>query len=293
MKAGFVSFIGRPNAGKSTLLNRLVGTKLAIVSDKPQTTRNRILGVRNYPDAQVVFLDTPGIHRPLHRMNVRMVDAAVDTIREVDVLCLVVDVTEPLGKGDRFVLDLVKDAKAPVFLVLNKIDLIKKARLLPLMQQYSEMGSFAEIVPVSASTGDNVDRLERALLDRLPEGAPLYPADYLTDQPERFFASEIVREKLLQFTRAEIPFSSAVVVDKFEEPDRPGGLMSLHCTIVVDRESQKPIVIGRGGEMIKRIGTAAREDLERFFDTKVFLDLHVRVKSEWREDERVLNDLGM
>jgi GTPase len=293
MKAGFVSFIGRPNAGKSTLLNRLVGTKLAIVSDKPQTTRNRILGVRNYPDAQVVFLDTPGIHRPLHRMNVRMVDAAVDTIREVDVLCLVVDVTEPLGKGDRFVLDLVKDAKAPVFLVLNKIDLMKKVRLLPLMQQYSEMGSFAEIVPVSAATGDNVDRLERALLDRLPEGEPLYPADYLTDQPERFFASEIVREKLLQFTRAEIPFSSAVVVDKFEEPERAGGLMSLHCTIVVDRESQKPIVIGRGGEMIKRIGTAAREDLERFFDTKVFLDLHVRVKSEWREDERVLNDLGM
>jgi len=293
MKAGFVSFIGRPNAGKSTLLNRLVGTKLAIVSDKPQTTRNRILGVRNYPDAQVVFLDTPGIHRPLHRMNVRMVDAAVDTIREVDVLCLVVDVTEPPGKGDRFVLDLVKDAKAPVFLVINKIDLIKKVRLLPLMQQYSEMGSFAEIVPVSATTGDNVDRLERALLDRLPEGEPLYPADYLTDQPERFFASEIVREKLLQFTRAEIPFSSAVVVDKFEEPERPGGLMTLCCTIVVDRESQKPIVIGRAGEMIKRIGTAAREDLERFFNTKVFLDLHVRVKSEWREDERVLNDLGM
>ena len=293
MKAGFVSFIGRPNAGKSTLLNRLVGTKLAIVSDKPQTTRNRILGVRNYPDAQVVFLDTPGIHRPLHRMNVRMVDAAVDTIREVDVLCLVVDVTEPPGKGDRFVLDLVKEAKAPVFLVLNKIDLIKKVRLLPLMQQYSQLGTFAEIVPVSAATGDNVDRLERALLDRLPVGEPLYPADYLTDQPERFFAGEIVREKLLQFTRAEIPFSSAVVVDKFDEPEREGGLMKLHCTIVVDRESHKPIVVGRGGEMIKRIGTAAREDLERFFDTKVFLDLHVRVKTEWREDERVLNDLGM
>jgi len=293
MKAGFVSFIGRPNAGKSTLLNRLVGTKLAIVSDKPQTTRNRILGVRNYPDAQIVFLDTPGIHRPLHRMNVRMVDAAVDTIREVDVLCLVVDVTEPTGKGDRFVLDLVKEAKAPVFLVLNKIDLIKKVRLLPLMQQYSQLATFAEIVPVSAATGDNVDRLERALLDRLPEGEPLYPADYLTDQPERFFAGEIVREKLLQFTRAEIPFSSAVVVDKFDEPEREGGLMKLHCTIVVDRESHKPIVVGRGGEMIKRIGTAAREDLERFFDTKVFLDLHVRVKTEWREDERVLNDLGM
>jgi GTPase len=293
MKAGFVSFIGRPNAGKSTLLNRLVGTKLAIVSDKPQTTRTRILGVRNYPDAQVVFLDTPGIHRPLHRMNVRMVDAAVDTIREVDVLCLVVDVTEPPGKGDRFVLDLIKDARSPVFLLLNKIDLIKKARLLPLMQQYSEMGNFAEIVPVSAATGDNLDRLERVLLDRLPEGEALYPADYLTDQPERFFAAEIVREKLLQFTHAEIPFSSAVVVDRFEEPERPGGLMKLHCTIVVDRESQKPIVVGRGGEMIKRIGTAAREDLERFFDTKVFLDLHVRVKTEWREDEHLLNDIGL
>jgi GTP-binding protein Era len=293
MKTGFVSFIGRPNAGKSTLLNRLVGTKLAIVSDKPQTTRTRILGVRNYPDAQVVFLDTPGIHRPLHRMNVRMVDTAVDTIREVDVLCLVVDVTEPLGKGDRFVLDLVKDAKAAVFLVLNKIDLIKKARLLPMMQQYSEMGTFAEIVPVSAASGDNVDRLERAILDRLPEGEALYPADYLTDQPERFFAAEIVREKLLQFTHAEIPFSSAVVVDKFEEPENPKALMKLYCTIVVDRESQKPIVVGRGGEMIKRIGIAAREDLERFFDTRVFLDLHVRVKAEWREDEQVLDDIGL
>jgi GTP-binding protein Era len=293
MKTGFVSLIGRPNAGKSTLVNRLVGTKLAIVSDKPQTTRTRILGVRNYPDAQVVFLDTPGIHRPLHRMNVRMVDAAVDTIREVDVLGLVVDVTEPPGKGDRFVLDLVKDAKAPVFLILNKIDLIKKTRLLPLIQQYSGLATFAEIVPVSAGTGDNVDRLERAIIDRLPEGEALYPADYLTDQPERFFAAELVREKLLQFTHAEIPFSSAVVVDKFEEPEQPKGLLKLYCTIVVDRESHKPIVVGRGGDMIKRIGIAAREDLERFFDTKVFLDLHVRVKSEWREDEHVLDDIGL
>jgi GTPase len=296
MKTGVVSFIGRPNAGKSTLLNRLVGTKLAIVSDKPQTTRNRILGVKNYPDAQVVFLDTPGIHRPLHRMNVRMVDTAVDTIREVDVLGLVVDVMEPPGKGDRFVLDLVKDAEARVFLILNKIDLVKKSKLLPIMQKYSELGSFAEIIPVSAGTGDNVDRLERTIIDQLPEGEPRYPADYLTDQPERFFASEIVREKLLQFTHAEIPFSSAVVVDRFEEPEDAGGrkgLLKLYCTIVVDRESQKPIILGRGGDMIKRIGIAAREDLERFFDTRVFLDLHVRVKSEWREDETVLNDIGV
>jgi GTPase len=293
MKYGFVSLIGRPNAGKSTLLNRLVGSKLAIVSNKPQTTRNRILGVRNYPDAQVVFLDTPGIHRPLHRMNVRMVEAAFDTIQEVDVLGLVVDVMEPPGKGDRFVLDRIKDAKVPIVLILNKIDLIRKTNLLPIMQQYGELGTFDEIIPVSAGTGDNVDRLERLLIDRLPEGEPQYPADYLTDQPERFFAAEIVREKVLQFTHAELPFSSAVIIDRFEEPDRPGGLLKLYCTIVVERESQKPIILGRGGEMIKRIGVAAREDLEKFFDTKVFLDLHVRVKSEWREDEGLLDDIGL
>jgi GTP-binding protein Era len=293
MKTGFVSFIGRPNAGKSTLLNRIIGTKLAIVSDKPQTTRNRILGVKNYPDAQVVFLDTPGIHRPLHRMNVRMVDVAVDTIREVDVLGLMVDVTEPPGKGDRFVIDLIKHTTSPVFLIINKIDLVKKSRLLPIMQQYSELGSFAEIIPVSAGTGDNVDRLERVIIDALPEGEPRYPPDYLTDQPERFFAAEIVREKLLQFTHAEIPFSTAVVIDRFEEPDTPKGLLKLYCTIVVDRDSQKPIILGRGGEMIKRIGVAAREDLEKFFDTRVFLDLHVRVKNEWREDPTVLNDIGL
>lgn len=331
MKSGFVSLIGRPNAGKSTLLNRLVGTKLAIVSDKPQTTRTRILGVRNYPDAQVVFLDTPGIHRPLHRMNARMVDRAVETIREVDVLALVVDVAEPPGKGDRFMLDLVRDAKAPVFLILNKVDLVRKPKLLPVIDRYAKLGRFAEIVPISAATGENVDRLERAIIDRLPAGERLYPDDYLTDQPERFFAAEIVREKLLQFTYAEIPFSSAVVIDRFEEPDvfssgnaEPSGaprrqaqgrpersrsskrsppegeaprekkdVLRLFCTIVVDRESQKPILVGRGGEMIKRIGTAAREELERFFNTRVFLDLHVRVKSEWREDDSVLNDIGV
>jgi GTP-binding protein Era len=297
MKAGFVSLIGRPNAGKSTLLNRLVGTKLAIVSDKPQTTRTRILGVRNYPDAQVVFLDTPGIHRPLHRMNRRMVDTAVETIREVDILGLVIDASERQGKGDQYVVDLAKSATAPVFLILNKIDLMRKSRLLPVIDEYSRMAEFAEIVPVSAATGDNVDRLERVIIDRLPEGERLYPEDYLTDQPERFFAAEIVREKLLQFTHAEIPFSSAVIVDRFEEvPEGTAAseaVLGLYCSIVVDRESQKPIVIGRGGDMIKRIGTAAREELERFFGTRVFLDLHVRVKSLWREDDRILGEIGM
>jgi GTPase len=293
MKSGFVSLIGRPNAGKSTLLNRLVGTKLAIVSDKPQTTRNRILGVRNYPDAQVVFLDTPGIHRPLHRMNVRMVEAAIDTIREVDVLGVVADASEAGGKGQQFVLDLVRNVEAPVFLILNKVDLIRRSRLLPMIDEHARSGLFAEIVPVSAATGENVDRLERAIIDRLAEGEPLYPTDYLTDQPERFLAAEIVREKVLQFTRDEIPFSSAVLVDLFEEPETTTSILKLYCTILVERESQKPIVIGRGGEMIKRIGTAAREDLERFFGTRVFVDLRVAVKSEWRENERVLSDLGM
>jgi GTP-binding protein Era len=293
VKAGFISFIGRPNAGKSTLMNRLVGAKLAIVSDKPQTTRTRILGVRNYPGAQVVLLDTPGIHRPLHRMNVRMVDAAIETIGEVDILGLVVDAAEPSGKGDRFVVDLVKDVKAPVFLILNKIDLIRKSKLLPIIDRYRQEGDFAEIVPVSASNGENVDRLEKAIIEGLPEGERLYPADFLTDRPERFFAAEIVREKLLQFTHSEIPFSSAVVIDRFDEASGDPPLLKLYCTIVVDRESQKPIVVGKGGDMVKRIGTAAREELERFFSARVYLELHVRVKSEWREDDRVLTELGL
>lgn len=294
MKSGFISFVGRPNAGKSTLLNRIIGAKLAIVSDKPQTTRTRILGVKNYPDAQLIVLDTPGIHRPLHRMNVRMVDTALDTIGAVDILGLVLDVGERIGKGDQFVLDLVKDVKIPVFLILNKIDLIKKSKLLPLIQGFSESGTFAEIVPVSAATGENVERLEQAIIARLPEGPALYPDDYLTDQPERAMAAEIVREKLLQLTHAEIPFSSAVVMDRFEEPTgEGGGILRMYCTIVVDRESQKPIIVGKGGQMIKQIGMAAREELERFFSTRVFLDLHVKVKSDWREDERVLQDIGV
>ncbi|MGE0451792.1 MAG: GTPase Era [Vicinamibacterales bacterium] len=293
MKSGFVSLVGRPNAGKSTLLNRLVGSKLAIVSDKPQTTRNRILGVRNYPDAQVIFLDTPGIHRPLHRMNVRMVDAALETIREVDILGLVVDASASFGRGEQYVFDLMKDVKIPVFLILNKIDLIKKPRLLPMMDEFSRRGAFAEIIPISAATGLNVDRLERVIVDRLPEGPSLYPEDYLTDQPERVLVAEIVREKLLQSTHSELPFSSAVLIDRFEEPENASGVLRLYCTIVVERASQKPIVVGRGGEMIKRIGTAAREELERLLSTRVYLDLHVRVKEDWRDDERVLRDLGV
>jgi GTP-binding protein Era len=293
MKSGFVALIGRPNAGKSTLLNRLVGQKLAIVSDKPQTTRNRIIGVRNYPDAQVVFVDTPGVHRPLHRLNVRMLDAALDALKEVDVVTAVVDATEPPGGGDRFLMDALRKVDTPRVLALNKVDRLQKEALLPIIERYDRDVGFADIVPISALTGDNVDRLEEVLRARLPEGEALYPEDFLTDQPERFFVAEMVREQVLQHTHAELPFASAVIIDRFEEPETSGGLLRLYCTILVERESQKPIVVGKGGAMIKAIGTAARKELERFFDAKVFLDLRVKVRADWREDERALDELGL
>ena len=292
MKSGFVSFIGRPNAGKSTLLNRIVGHKLAIVSDKPQTTRTRIVGVKNYPEGQVVFVDTPGVHKPTHRMNVRMVDLAIESMREVDVVTLVVDVAVKEGPGDRRMLEMMKEVTAPVILALNKVDLINKNRLLPILERYQQAHSFVEFVPLSALDGTNVDTLERLFLQHLPQGEPMYPADYVTDQPDSFMAAEIVREQVLQLTRDELPHSTAVVVDRFEEPEGKGPL-ELYCTILVERESQKPIVVGKAGAMIKAIGTAARLGLEEHFGQKVFLDLHVKVKSEWRDDERVLDDLGL
>jgi len=290
--AGFVALVGRPNAGKSTLLNALVGTKVAIVSDKPQTTRNRILGVRNRPDGQIVFIDTPGIHRPMHRMNVRMVDVAMQSMSQADVVCAVTDASEAVGGGDRFLADALSKVKVPVVLALNKIDLIEKPALLPVMERWSRMAAFADIVPVSALAGENVDQLADVLTRLLPEGDPLYPPDYLTDQPERSYVAEIIREKLLQHTRDELPFSSAVLVDRFEDTDERG-LMRLYCTIVVDRESQKPIIIGRAGSMIKQIGTEARQELEAFFATKIFLDLRVKTRAGWREDSRVLDQLGV
>ena len=291
-KAGYVSLVGRPNAGKSTLLNRLIGEKIAIVSDKPQTTRTRILGVKNYPEGQIAFVDTPGIHRPLHRLNVRMVDSAVDTLREVDVIVLVFDASTRPGHGDEYVSALLKDVQIPAVLVLNKIDLVAKAKLLPLIDQAQRWHDFAAIVPVSAATGDGLDRLERVLLEQLPEGEPGFPEDYLTDQPERAMVAEMVREKVLQHTRHELPFSTAVVVDEFNEEERDR-LLRLYCTIFVETESQKPIVIGRGGEMIKQIGTDARRDLEAFFGTKVFLDLRVKVNPDWRNNDRVLDGIGL
>jgi GTPase len=293
VKSGFVSLLGRPNAGKSTLLNRIVGQKLAIVSDKPQTTRTRVVGVKNYEgQGQVVFVDTPGVHKPTHRMNVRMVDVALEAMREVDVLTLVVDASVKPGRGDRYMLDLLTDVTTPTILALNKVDLVAKHRLLPLIDQYQKAHAFTEFVPLSAVDGTNVDVLEKLLLEQLPEGEPLYPPDYLTDQQERFFASEIVREQVLRLTRDELPHSTAVIIDKFEEAG-PDGIINIYATILVDRESQKPIVIGKGGSMIKEIGTAAREELIHHFESKVYLDLHVKVKSEWRNDERLLDELGI
>ena len=295
MQVGFVSLIGRTNAGKSTLLNRVVGTKLAIVSDKPQTTRNRILAVRNYSGdraAQVIFVDTPGIHRPLHKMNVRMVGVALESIGDVDLVALVRDATDSVGAGDRFVLKSLEQARIPVILVLNKIDRIAKTRLLPLIDWYRREREFSAIVPVSALTGDGVAILEREIIGQLPEGEPLYPDDFLTDQPERVLAAETVREKVLRYTHAELPFRTAVVVDKFDE-DTERGVLRLYCSILVERTSQKPIVIGHAGTMVRKIGTEARQDLERFFGTRVFLDLHVKVSAEWRDSDWILDQAGV
>jgi len=293
VKSGFVSLIGRPNAGKSSLLNRIIGEKIAIVSDKPQTTRHRIRGVKNYPDGQTVFVDTPGIHRPLHRMNVRMVDSAVETLAEVDVVGVVVDGAESPGAGLRYLLDVVKNTKARTILIVNKIDLVKKHKLLPVLDQLSKERDWHAIVPVSALSGDNVAHLETVILDALPEGEALYPADYLTDQPERDMVAEMIREQVLRVTRDELPFSTAVLIDKFQEPTAEDHMTRIWATILVERDSQKPIVIGRGGEMIREIGTTARREIEAFLQNRVFLDLRVAVREQWREDERTLDQIGV
>jgi GTP-binding protein Era len=289
-KYGIVALIGRPNAGKSTLLNRILGQKVAIVSAKPQTTRNRIVGILNEPRGQIAFLDTPGIHKPLHKLNVRMMEHVRTALAEADVLAVMIDATEPFGRGDQFVLDMLRVQTNKRVAVLNKIDLLKKNKLLPLIQQYSETGLFDEIVPLSATTGDGVDQLLEIFFKSLPPGEPQYPREDVTTQPERFFAAEIVREKLLRYTSDELPYTTAVAVERWEEEDQKN-LIKIYATIVVERETQKPIVIGKGGDMIKRIGTEARQELETILGAKVYLDLHVAVHERWREDERFLGEL--
>lgn len=289
--AGFVTVVGRPNAGKSTLVNRLVGQKVAIVSDKPQTTRNRILAVCNRPHAQLVLVDTPGIHKPMHTMNRRMVDTARKSIGQGDVVLWISDVTERFGAGERFVADLLKKAGLPVLLGLNKIDLLRdKKRLLPIIDTYRTLLDFAEIVPLSAQTGENVERLEQLLIAHLPEGDKLYPDDFLTDLPERFFVSEMIRERILEKTREELPYTTGVVVESFKED---GELVRIEATILVERESQKGILIGRGGGMLKAIGSEARRDIEAFLGARVYLGLFVKVKENWRESADVLQQMGL
>jgi GTP-binding protein Era len=292
---GIVALTGRPNAGKSTLLNRILGHKVSIVSPKPQTTRNRIVGILNDPRGQMAFLDTPGIHRPLHKLNVRMMDHVRSSLTEADVIALIVDATEEFGKGDQFVIDLLRQEKeqnpdAKRFVLLNKIDLLKKHKLLPLMERYHAFGIFDEIIPISAATGEGVDALIELLFKTVAPGEALYPKEDYTTQPERFFAAEIVREKVLQHTSEELPYTTAVSVERFEE-DEETNFITIYATIFVERDSQKPIVIGRQGSMIKRIGTEARTELEAILGAKVFLDLHVSVHERWREDERFLGEL--
>lgn len=288
-RSGFVALVGRPNVGKSTLLNRILGEKVAIISDKPQTTRTRILGVKHLPGAQMVFLDTPGIHKPKFELNKRMVEVALHVLDEVDLVFFMVEATEPPGHGDRFVLERLKERDVPVVLVVNKVDLVKKLRLLPLIDEYRRMHEFADIVPVSAKTGDGVDHLLALALARMPEGPAYFPDDVVTDQSMRVLAAEIVREKLLQKTRDELPFAIAVGIDSFKQEGR---MARIGATIYVEKDSQKAIVIGKHGQILKDVGTYARIDMENLFGMKVFLELWVKVKGSWRQDERMLVELG-
>ncbi len=271
-------------------MNRLVGQKVAIVTPKPQTTRNRILAIANRPGAQLVFFDTPGLHKPRHQMDRMMLDAAVQSLKSVDVVLLLIDIEQPFGKGDEHVLGLIQDVALPVVLGINKVDARRKEEILPIIESYRHKHDFVDIVPFSALTGDNVDRLEEVLVKYLPEGEALYPEETLTELPERFFVAEMVREKILRLTREEVPHSAAVVVDSWEEGPK---LTRIEASILVERESQKGILVGRGGAMMKSIGTAARADAERFLGTKVFLGLHVKVRGDWRENKQILTDLGL
>ena len=289
-RAGFVTVVGRPNVGKSTLVNRLVGQKVAIVSNKPQTTRNRILAVMARPGAQLVLFDTPGIHKPMHEMNRRMVQTAVRGVGQGDLVLWLVEVGESPGGGDRFVRDVLVRAGRPVILGLNKIDRVSRPEILPAIDAYRGMMDFVDVVPFSALKGDNVDRLEEVLLTHLPEGPALYPEDFLTDQPERFFVAEMVRERILHHTRQEIPYASGVVIESFKEEE---GLVRIHAVIYVERDSQKGILIGRGGSMLKTIGTEARRQIEEFLGTRVYLELFVKVRSGWRESEQILGEMGL
>ncbi len=287
-KSGFISIIGQPNVGKSTLLNAILGEKIAIISNKPQTTRNRILGVKNLPEAQLIFLDTPGIHKPKHKLGMAMVRTALDACKEVDLILLMVEPEEPGHEGRR-IIENIKSLNRPVFLLINKVDTITKQKILPLIEHYRRIFDFSEIIPISALKLDNLDRLLEMVIKYMPEGPKYYPDELVTDQLERFMVAEIIREKIMEQTMEEIPYSIAVVIEEFNEGEK---LVSIRALIYVERDSQKGILIGKGGRMLKEIGTLARKDIEGLLGTKVFLELWVRVKKDWRQDERVLREFG-
>jgi GTPase len=289
LKSGFVSIIGRPNSGKSTLLNKLIGDKISIVTDKPQTTRNIIRGILTRDEGQIVFLDTPGVHKPVHKMNERMMKFVRESMADVDVVLLIVDATADFGRGDEFTLDLIQPIGTPKFLLLNKIDQIEKSKLLPQIERYTKLAEFKEVIPISALTGENVDLLIETILKYLREGPMFYPSDQISDQPARTIAAEIVREKLILLTREELPYSTAVVIDRFEEQEK---IYRIYASIFVERDSQKGIIIGKQGQLLKQVGTEARQELEKFFDQKIYLELHVKVKKNWRNDENTLTNLG-
>jgi GTPase len=289
-RSGLVTLIGRPNSGKSTLLNQLVGEKISIVTDKPQTTRNVIRGIVSRPEGQIVLLDTPGVHRPVHSMNALMMKAVREAMSGVHVLALMVDVSQAFGQGDRFVLDLIAPVRVTKILILNKIDQIRKPDLLPMIDRYSKLSKFEEIVPISALTAENVETLVKVLFKLLPEAPPYYPEDQLSDRPERYIAAEIIREKLINLTNDELPYATAVSVDLFEEGET---LCRIFATLHVERETQKGIVIGKGGHRLKEVGIAARQDLEKLLGRKVYLELHVRVSAAWRDDQGALKSFGV
>lgn len=288
-KSGFVSIIGRPNSGKSTLLNQLLGEKVSIVSDKPQTTRHNILGILTLKEGQIVFKDTPGIHKPEYELNRRMMQLLYDALEGIDLLLAIVDASTPFGAGDQFVIELLQKQKLQTFLLLNKVDLVQKQNLLPLMSFYSGKFAFDEIVPISALKKDNLDLLLTLILKHLPEGPPYFPEDQYTDKHERFLVGELVREKILHHTREELPFSIAVFVNRFQERDDQ--FVFLACDIVVERPSQRKIVIGSHGQLLKQIGVEARADIEKLLGKRVYLELFVKVQPDWRNDPRFLDSI--
>ncbi len=290
-KSGFVSLIGRPNAGKSTLLNLLLGEKIAIISSKPQTTRNRILGIKNLPAGQIVFLDTPGVHYARTRLNQSMVKIALATLQEVDVVCFLIEADRPDNEENDLILENIKKVSKPVILVINKIDLVPKGHLLPIMERYSRLRPFEQIIPLSALLGDGVDVLVAELIKILPGGPKFFPEDMITDLSERFLAAEFIREKVIQLTREEIPHATAVEVEEFKEREEKN-LIVIKATIQVERESQKGILIGEKGRMLKEIGRLARGEIEAFLGVRVFLELWVKVEKNWRDDPRALRRLG-